>query len=98
MLKAAENMWGKSALLYRVAGPPGHRLHIFLNSAYGQKLAVETPSVNDLCIDGLILQPLSLRAIKKGVRNRQDYVHKNQRSAAPFWSIIKGVISDRQVS
>jgi hypothetical protein len=34
MRKAAENMWGKSALLYRVAEPPGHRLHIFLNSAY----------------------------------------------------------------
>ena len=37
--------------------------------AQGQKLAVETPSVNDLCIDGLILQPLSLRAIRKGGGN-----------------------------
>jgi hypothetical protein len=37
MLKAAENMRGKSALLYRVTGPLGHRLHIFLNSAYERK-------------------------------------------------------------
>jgi len=34
MLKAAKNMRGKLALLYRVTGRPGHRLHIFLNSAY----------------------------------------------------------------
>src|SRR6266568_7139698 len=34
MLKAAKNMRGKLALLYRVTGRPGHRLHIFLNSTY----------------------------------------------------------------
>src|SRR6266571_9301024 len=37
MLKAAKNMRGKLALLYRVTGRPGHRLHIFLNSTYEQK-------------------------------------------------------------
>jgi hypothetical protein len=29
-------MRGKSALLYRDTGPPGHRLRIFLNSTYEQ--------------------------------------------------------------
>src|SRR2546422_6297215 len=37
MLKAAKNMRGKLALLYRVTGRPGHRLHIFLNSTYERK-------------------------------------------------------------
>jgi hypothetical protein len=37
------------------------------------------------------VQPLSLRALKKGVGNRQDTVYKNQRSAAPFWSIKKEI-------
>ena len=36
MLKAAKNMRGKLALLYRGTGRPGHRLHIFLNSTYEQ--------------------------------------------------------------
>ena len=36
MLKAAKNMRGKLALLYRVTGRPGHSLHIFLNSTYVQ--------------------------------------------------------------
>ena len=40
LLRAAENMRGKSALLYRVTRPLGHRLHIFLNSAYKQKITV----------------------------------------------------------
>src|SRR5712691_5601842 len=43
MLKTAENMRGKSALLYRVTGHPGHRLHIFLNSAYEQKVTRCSP-------------------------------------------------------
>src|SRR5262245_9913709 len=41
------------------------------------------------------LQPLNLRAIQKGVRNRPDTVYKNQTSAAPFWSIKKENLSDR---
>ena len=48
----------------------GDRFDVGPPVAQGQKLAVETPSANDLCIDGLILQPLSLRAIKKGVGKR----------------------------
>ncbi len=40
MLKAAKNMRGKLALLYRVTGRPGHRLHIFLNSTYEQKVGL----------------------------------------------------------
>src|SRR6266496_2154144 len=43
MLKAAKNMRGKLALLYRVTGRPGHRLHIFLNSTYELKLILCIP-------------------------------------------------------
>ena len=46
MLKAAENMRGKSALLYRVTRPLGHRLHIFLNSAYEQKTGCRAGSAS----------------------------------------------------
>src|SRR6266849_9846607 len=36
-------MRGKLALLYRVTGRPGHRLHIFLNSTYEQKVTRRSP-------------------------------------------------------
>jgi len=46
MLKAAKNMRGKLALLYRVTGRPGHRLHIFLNSTYAA----------DMCCSAYLVQ------------------------------------------
>jgi nucleotidyltransferase/DNA polymerase involved in DNA repair len=55
---------GPAHMTQDIYGPP---------VAQGQKLAVETWSANNLCIDRLILQTLSLRAIKKGVGNWQDY-------------------------
>ncbi len=45
MLKAAKNMRGKLALLYRVTGRPGHRLRIFLNSTYEQKTGLRRNSI-----------------------------------------------------
>ena len=46
MLKAAKNMGGKFVLFHRFTGLPGHRLHIFLNSTYEQKITVLN---NPLC-------------------------------------------------
>jgi hypothetical protein len=56
------SIWSRRNSFLRLCGDT---LRIFLNSTYGQKLAVETESAHDLCIDWLILQPLSVRAIKK---------------------------------
>src|SRR5713101_7040825 len=65
MLKAAENMRGKSALLYRVTGHPGHRLHIFLNSAYEQKTGIASatnhPARTGRGAEAVALAPRPLR-------------------------------------
>jgi hypothetical protein len=50
MLKVAKNMRGKLALLYRVTGRSGHRLHIFLNSTYEQKVTHDI-YVSDFTLD-----------------------------------------------